>query len=673
MRLTSVAGMGEIARSQVAFARAIRKDEERQYSHTIQSGLRQLGIENFVIGMHAPSIPADIEGRDFGIGTPYGNSYIFQDLALHGINGMQFGPNGKLDKSDRSPYVSSVFEKNPLLINPQMLVGEEFANILTQKEINSVAPRTFFSTSRLDTRALHNTRARRCNEKLLEKAFENYNKKLQANDPKAKVLKDDFNKFLEKNKSWIDYYAVLNVIANDNETDYYPNWKNQDDVILIRDVKNGVASATARFKQMQEENQDAIALYKFTQFIAAKQAEIDAKAKGDFLCIGDIEVGASKLDELVFGDVFLEGYCLGAPDGGLYNEQQFWGIKLLDPKKLFNEDGTLGASGEFLEAKLLNGLAGAKSIRIDHTIGLINPWIYNPNTVKYVDINGEKHVDQKALESTRVAYKSKEEPFEGIEGGKNFERVIPEIIIPALKKAGISIENVVWEDIGCDETGRFTEVFADELGLSGLATTKWVKGDELGDKTALMSCHDDDTTRSYIENEVLDKIQVLEEKRNEAKKNGEEIKLDATESAWDPEYLAERIYPGSDNETVKKREQYRKEIISNPRKLWKAKLVDIFTQGPKNIQLSFMDLFGISKRYNIPGTSGAQNWTLRLSPNYKENYYSELQKDDSWAINIPEIVAESLRAKATREGSLKENEELIAELNKWAGVLKEKE
>jgi hypothetical protein len=133
------------------------------------------------------------------------------------------------------------------------------------------------------------------------------------------------------------------------------------------------------------------------------------------------------------------------------------------------------------------------------------------------------------------------------------------------------------------------------------------------------------------------------------------------------------MYPGTDALARAKREDYRKTITADARELWNAKLVDVFSQGPKNIQLSFMDLFGIEKRYNEPGTNSSKNWTLRLTPNYRENYYKSLQNKDSWAINMPEIVGKSLEAKSIREGNLQENKELVAKLNNWAEVLKEKE
>lgn len=460
MKLANLAGMNLGAKNQIAFTRAIRKDEEKRYTQTLQQGLRELGIRNLTVGIHAPSFPAQKGGNDWGIGTPYGEKSIISFLQLNAINAVQLGPNGKLDKHDRSPYVSSVVEKNPLLINPEMLTRDEFARILSRGEIDILVPRANNTTFTPQIRALHGTKAKRCNREFMKKAFENYGKKLAQNDSCAIALQKKYDEFLAKNESWLDFYSVLNVIAEENGTDYYPNWKNELDKTLIKDFKDGKPEAIARFEQIQKDNQDAIALYKFTQFISAYQAEVDAKDKGDdFICIGDIEVGASKLDELVFSDVFLEGYCLGAPDGGVCNDPQFWGIKLLDPKKLFNKDGSLGPSGEFLKAKLQNGLAGAKSIRLDHVIGLINPWVYDPNSIVMHNVDGQKRVDKETLVAERMQFvdesvqdgvlvQKKTYKKSEIDPDGNFEKVIEKIILPTLEEAGINPNDVVWEDIG---------------------------------------------------------------------------------------------------------------------------------------------------------------------------------------------------------------------------------
>ena len=56
-----------------------------------------------------------------------------------------------------------------------------------------------------------------------------------------------------------------------------------------------------------------------------------------------------------------------------------------------------------------------------------------------------------------------------------------------------------------------------------------------------------------------------------------------------------------------------------------VKLVEIFASKAKNVQIFFTDFFQIKETYNTPGTSGDQNWSLRLPNNYQELNAIDLQ------------------------------------------------
>ena len=56
-----------------------------------------------------------------------------------------------------------------------------------------------------------------------------------------------------------------------------------------------------------------------------------------------------------------------------------------------------------------------------------------------------------------------------------------------------------------------------------------------------------------------------------------------------------------------------------------VKLVEIFASKAKNVQIFFTDFFNIKETYNTPGTSGDQNWSLRLPNNYRDLNVIDLQ------------------------------------------------
>lgn len=649
MRVNSVVRLakGNASRG-LAFGRNLREDEKRPYSETINKAMDYLGIQNRALIIHAPSFPAKLSsGEDQKTGTPYGQNEFLDFIKMHGFNSVQLGPNGKLNRKDTSPYTSSVFAKSPLFIDYSQLKSDEFASILSDEEINRKVskieiPEENYTYSDFDE-------ANKISNALLNKAWINFKDKLSNGDDKAQKLNNEYEKFQQENAFWLNDYAVLDSIAESYGTDFYPNW-NKEDRELIKKVKQGDYNAKNRYNQIL--SQDSANVYKFTQFLVDKQAKSDAQ-KRDVSYIGDLLVGGSSFDELINEDVFLKGYKLGCNDGGPFNSPQLWGMSVVDPDKLFNKDGSLGPSGEYLKTKLEKALSDSKNIRIDHAIGLVNPYLYEENTVQYAqrpDENGNlvKYPIREKLHSGHISKL-------GIDKNGNFRKVLNKIILPTLKEHGINPKDVVWEDLGWDSTGVFYEEFKNKEHLNGISGLMWNKGTEAPkDNWAYIGCHDNPPLQQMINDKSL-----------------------TNQEPWKVDYLAQSMYPA--DYQYQERMQFREKIKSNPKEYMKAKFADLMN-STKKIQISFMDFFGINQQYNKPGTVGNQNWTLRLNPNYKDTYYKSLSSDDN-AINMPEILSMSVNAKFNDDiqyGKVNYNKRhemqpLINELNHWAGVLKEKE
>ena len=86
-----------------------------------------------------------------------------------------------------------------------------------------------------------------------------------------------------------------------------------------------------------------------------------------------------------------------------------------------------------------------------------------------------------------------------------------------------------------------------------------------------------------------------------------------------------------------------------------SKLVEIFASKAQNIQIFFTDFFGIQETYNVPGTSGDQNWSLRIPDNFEELYYRNLESFE--ALNLP--LALSYAIKARGRAFANEHKELL--------------
>ena len=92
-------------------------------------------------------------------------------------------------------------------------------------------------------------------------------------------------------------------------------------------------------------------------------------------------------------------------------------------------------------------------------------------------------------------------------------------------------------------------------------------------------------------------------------------------------------------------------MTSDAEFLTETKLVELFACKAENIQMFFTDFFKMTETYNVPGTSGDRNWSLRLPDNFEEME----------TINLPQILKKAIISRG-REFSDK-NRKIIEELD----------
>lgn len=623
MRINNVVGLsyGNMGRN-VAFSRKLKENEKEDYGETVNKALDCLGIVNRALIIHGPSFPADKTGREQKIGSPYANPEFLKFAKMHGFNSIQLGPMGKFNRGDVSPYTSSVFAKNPLFISLAALKQPEYASILSEDEVTQFTKPVEITNS--DHTRVDFNEAQEISNNALSAAYDNFQAKLGMGDSDAQKLNEEFIAFQKDNEFWIDNYAVLDSIAKKYGTDDFTKWA-KEDAELITKVKSNDENAIKRYNQIKQDNEKDIGIYKFSQFLVDKQSRKEAPENIAF--IGDLLVGASHFDELAYSDVFLKDYKIGAQWGGVFNSPQLWGISLLDPNKLFDGDN-LGPSGIFLKEKLKKAMSDAKNIRIDHVMGLVNPYVYRQDSVVYSekpDNNGKmtKYPLREELEANYLCNT-------GLDPNHNFEKVLEKIVIPTMQEMGIDPKTVVWEDLGGDPTGVFDKVFRNQLHLNGISGMIWTRGENVPrDNWAYVGCHDNLPAGELIKD-----------------KGGPRIVWDGSwDESWNSGYLSHRTTPSTISESD--RMKYKSKMEQDPKELVQAKWVDLL-RSSKNIQISFMDFFGIQKPYNTPGTTNEDNWTLRLNPNYEDTYHKSLE-NHGWAINMPKILEQALVAQTQEE------------------------
>ena len=318
----------------------------------------------------------------------------------------------------------------------------------------------------------------------------------------------------------------------------------------------------------------------------------------------------------------------------------------MDPERLFNADGSLDDGGKLMKnlfKKMFKENPGG--VRIDHIVGLIDPWVYkagkkpkieegagrlysspeHPELSKYaiaklddldMELTADKEKRVKTLTKAQI---------------KQYGRIIEKIVIAAAKEEGLDKNSIVCEDLGT-LTNPVAAVMK-EFGLQGMKLTQFVEADKpedpyrccnIGKKCwAMVGTHDNEPIKMWADSMIHTHIGYLHAKN-----------------------LVDDLFKEADN-----KDDIIVRLTNDAEFLAQTKLVEIFACEAENIQMFFTDYFNVYDVYNRPGTSGDENWSLRLPDNYKE----------LTPIDLPNILKLAIEARGSEFA--KKNEKLIEQLN----------
>lgn len=641
------------------FQRRLRENEKQEYRQdTLQKAFDYLGIKEMALIMHGSSFP--VESQDFGVGSPYSKNAqdVIKLEMLHGFNNNQLGPNGKLSKADVSPYKSTVFARNELFIDLKALKNDDYANILSDKSTNNLL-------SLLEIKYKNDGKnyayskfydAFENYDVAINTAYDNFQKKLYDKDEKALKLNSEFNEFKQNNKNRLMKEGLFKVLSKTYGSGDFRVWDNPIDKNLVNLLRKRDPEAIERYNYLTAKFKKEINVYKFEQFIADKQIKENKefRKENNFKYISDMLVGFSECDEWINKDAFLENWRLGCPNGGTYGPQM-WDVPVLDPNKLFNEDGSLGIAGKLLKEKIDRALEDCENVRIDHALGLIDPYVYDEDTVEI--INGKLSDKFRAGNISHL----------GLDPNCNYKQIIEKIILPSMKEHGLEPQDAVWEDLSNNDGTWFNEVYKNKHNLPGITQLEFSRSEGSSRKNwALLGSHDSQPALKLLNEQ--------EWARNH--------------SAWEPQYLAGFLH-WDKFERAQERDEFCQRIANNNLDRVKAKFAELFMNSEK-IQISFADFFGLDKVYNYGGKNVDTNWKLRLSKDYEDAYYKNLSSDNPTALNLPEILKIAVKAQMDREYIQYKNsgngdaekfkqdlktkmQPLLERLDKFTAILKEKE
>lgn len=606
---------------------------------TIKKALTALGKKNFVFIMHNGSFPA-AAGENTGFGTinsDGGKEFINYAAGL--FDAIQMGPAGKTKKSDSSPYTGTIFSNNPLFIDLKQLTTSKWHKILSEATFNEIVEN---NPNKGKNRTSYSYITIKQSQAMME-AYKNF---IKLND---KQLNKEFNKYKLENDSWLDKDSLYEAFSLENGSDYWPIWKNKQDKNIFNPKSNEEKIEFAkRIDEISKKYAQEIDEYKFEQFILYKQnLETRKLAESkNIKMIADRQVAFSDRDCWAYQSLFLEGWCLGCPPDYFSKDGQAWGFPVVNPEKLFNSDGSLGDAGILMKnlyKKMFHENPGG--VRIDHIVGLIDPWVYKKGKKPMPEqgagrlYSSPEHEELKKyaiakledLDTTLTSDKEKRVKTLTEEQIKLYGRFIEKIVIAAAKEEGLTKDSIVCEDLGT-LTNPVAAVMKD-YDLLGMKLTQFTVPTEEDDpyrcknitphSWAMIGTHDNQPVTVWANSLIHTHEGYLHVKNLVDDLFSEEQDKDSiiVKMTNDADFLKE------------------------------TKLVELFACKAENIQIFFTDFFNMNETYNIPGTSGDKNWSLRLPDNYKEMQ----------TINLPLLLKKAIIARGKEFAN--KNQKLIEELD----------
>ena len=606
---------------------------------TVRKALKALGKKEFVIIMHNGSFPA-AQGQNTGFGsinTDGGKEFIEYSAGL--FDAIQLGPAGKTKSCDSSPYTGTIFSNNPLFIDLKQLTTKAWGSILSEKTYNDIVDE---NPNKSTNKTAYSYIYKKQDEALTE-AWQNFKENA------AKKLQKEFEVYKRENAEWLDKDALYEALSIEHGNDYWPVWTSDMDKNLFnpKSIEEQLAYGN-RIKELEAKYADEIDFYKFVQFVLNKQNEETGKFAHhhNVKMIADRQVAFSDRDTWAYQALFLEGWMLGCPPDYFSKDGQAWGFPVMDPERLFNADGSLDDGGKLMKnlfKKMFKENPGG--VRIDHIVGLIDPWVYKAgkkpkieegagrlySSPEHPELSKYAIAKLEDLDMELTADKEKRVKILTKAQIKQYGRIIEKIVIAAAKEEGLDKNSIVCEDLGT-LTNPVAAVMK-EFGLQGMKLTQFVEADKpedpyrccnIGKKCwAMVGTHDNEPIKMWADSMIHTHIGYLHAKN-----------------------LVDDLFKEADN-----KDDIIVRLTNDAEFLAQTKLVEIFACEAENIQMFFTDYFNVYDVYNRPGTSGDENWSLRLPDNYKE----------LTPIDLPNILKLAIEARGNEFA--KKNEKLIEQLN----------
>lgn len=601
---------------------------------SVANALRALDVRNLNVAVHDASFPSDAD-EDIGRGAPgaRGTLRFLRFVRELGFTGVQLGPDGQPPPDDPSPYRGTAFPRNVLSISLAALGSDpEWAGVLPAAALEA-AVRVRPAGSREHAAHEH---AARVHVGALRQAFARRDR-----------LAEKQRHFEREHAHWLDRYDLFYALVAAHATQDVGRWGIVDATLWHTDPA-GEAVRAERRRALRAAQADTIAFFRFAQFVAdGERRRFGAAARGLGLRLfADLPIGLAAQDEWCFPELALDGYRMGAPPSRTTPAGQPWGYPVFDPRRHVDVVGGRPRPGpvlRFLAARLDRAFDGADGIRVDHPHGLVCPWVYD--TSRGDDARAVRAgarlfespglPDHPALDQFAIVTRAQLNPdprtprwaddwvTDLTPDQVRAYAVLLDAVVAAARRYGRGAEDVV-----CEVLSTLPTPLARVLAAHGLGRFRVTQKAALSDPSDVYrSEHARPEDWAMVGTHDTPPIwQVVEAWRRTG------------EVGRRAEYLAWRLAPRPEA-----RERFARELAGDLGLLVNAQFADLFACPARNVMIFFPDLFGLRETYNVPGTVGSENWTLRVPPAYADDYRARLRGNH--ALNLPLALAMALRAR----------------------------
>lgn len=661
-----------LAQTVIPFGRALQGREWDKYERTVTAAKAALGVNNLALITPIRSLPTDV---DTGMGNLVGAEGFFKFAKRLGFNQFQIDPDGATSRGDKSPYSSDVFSSSPLQVHLPSLETPEYGELLPKGTAQGIADRNpNRGTNRVPYDFVYGE-----TQKALRTAYETFKTK----QSELSEMSDEFARFKTKNRFWLEPYAMYEVLSERvYGNDYPPNWHGglaELDRMLYSEKAS--AAAPARIHTLKATYPEDFESYQFTQFLASQQ-KAKMRQKLSDLGLGlkaDRQVGMSNRDNWVFQDLVMPDWSLGCPPDYFNDQGQAWPFMFIHPKHIYDDRGFVDHTkrGTQLLTALFDKLfeENKKGARIDHTIGIVDPWVYpagaghtkdgtrlfsSPDHPVMGEFSRVQAGDINESVTRDDADRVKPEAMTHPDVEKRYAGIIDEIIMPAARRAGIAKEDLIFEDLGAITNP--TKAVMENRKLSAIRVTQFVN---------------------------VDKAETAEEKDLHRGKNVPDRHWVTTGTHDNPallKWIHETFFKTTKNPTkLRQRDAHfdrlKNEVygqmsatrrgmvgpLDSVKAVAKAMYTELFTSPAQNKQIFFGDWLGNKENYNEPGHTKDNFWTLRIPHQYEKAYFKAVKREEG--LNLPEVLLQAIRAKnLDADGNVRK---LVRPLNELAGILKE--